>query len=886
MRTPSYIGQADLEYKMRVDNSLLKSFNIFVAIFALVFALVPLMIVDSTPLAIPSLFDVTFWNTFISPFNVRGAIMILLTLVLISYLVVTLVWLIIPSDDIDNYRNRMAKTNLVYLGIVLVTYVVFYAIGWITLTEGLMVPISYPWLPFSIPAFPSFLVSLIGWFVIASLGNAAIGEGNPSNRRIILFQFLALLAAIGSSVSLVVNYYVRQGTIPIIGYNLFSFPGLIYHPDLEAMLTFNEARFALIEPIGIALLNLIVVAIVVSIIVHFLTFVFNKPIKWLSILSNSLLLGLVLVSVYFTFTYFEVYPTNPAHYLGIIIIIVGSIAGILFAAFGIKELDHDHYPFVIQAPNAPVDHPIEPADLTAAPLPAAVPLAEPISAKPVEKKETKPFTKPVLLVIELVVSILFIALLFVDFYTRLGVSIRLIDLVTQTSSTVVTMLTANSANWLLASLVAFDVLAGWVLRSAIILLILNLVLRVVTLVIRRPLRILSLVLSSTLVFVALLLFYFSFTFFEVYWNQPLTYLGVLVILVVAIVHFLIALLVLKPAKAPQSEVTPVVSAPVEASTQPVGSEPLTQQPLDSSRSTIVEAIPMDEEVYEQENTTPVPLPTVELETINVFEMPSVSVPIRTVPRSVAQPRPQPTVVEEPVKSAPTPQPQPVANEPVIEPIRPVEQPKPMLKPIAESITDSDEVEDKPFAFARSTLSDSLYINLDTIEKAEFKRYYIDPGVDHKVPYLQYVIGGDNSQFFSNVFYYMSRYRKVISVSLLTKIYDHIKSMLGDDYSEISHLNTQLIRIYFSRRNEPGVMKLLIAKCKEDIDLNLNTLKVHDMYLYSFKRLVMVHEAMGNYTEAKRWVELALELNLDDKTKGGYPARLQRIKSKIHLYTDN
>ena len=892
MRTQSYIGQADLEYKMRVDSSLLKWFNFLIALLSLALVLVPITLVGSTPLAIPSIFEVSFWTTLLSAFDFRNLLLIVMGLVMVSFPIMAILWLIIPADDLDSYRNRVAKTNMIYLAIFVVFYAAFYAFGWITLSEGLMVPINYAWFPLNLAAFPNLFLSMMGWIVIASVGNASIGEGNPDNRRVILFQALSLLVSLGVMVTLFIPYYTRQDTIPIYGYDLFSIPGLIYPPALEAMLTYNQANFPMIVPLGVALLNIIVLLIVANVLSNFLTLVFNKPKKWLAILINSLLLLVGLVSVYFTFTYFEVWPSNPMNYIGVILVIVGSIGGILLAVFGIKEMDHDHYPFLIAGPKELVEHPIEAADMTAAPLPVPGTEKATAPATPVTKKV---WQKQPIVIIELLLSVVFIALFFVDFYTRLGVGLKLLDVVvfgTPTNATVVQMFNLNASNWFLSSIVPFATFAQYTLLVLVVLFVLNLILRIVTLIVRKPLRMVSMVLSITMLVVALVTFYLTFTFFEIYWNAPLTYLGVIIFFVIAVIHLVFSM-VLKPARAVAKD-EPVVSA-IEEPVTPQDSMPISARPKaapvsNGNSATRLEAISLDEEVPAEEEA-PVPLPTVELETINVFEMPS-SVPVRTTPRQAPKPATQPQsepVVSQPVPQVePTPQPQRIAepqpeiyDEPIAEPIRVA--PKPKARPVSD---DGDEDDGKPITFTRKGSSDTLFDELGSDEQEEFRRFYIDPGVDHKVPYLQYVIGGDNSQFFSNVFYYMSRYRKVISISMLTKIYEHIKVMLGDDNSEISHLNTQLIRIYFSRRNEPGVMKLLIAKCKEDIELNLNVLKVRDMYLYSFKRLVMVHEAMGNYTEAKRWVELALELNLDDKTKGGYPARLQRINAKIQLYTDN
>lgn len=853
MSTQSYIGQAALDKKMRADLGKLKLFNVVVGFLFLLLVLVPITHISGSNVELIALLSPTFWTSLLSPIEIANVILIVVALIVIAYPITSIVLLFKGLNDIEFYRPRVAKANLIFVLLFAILYGVYYSQGWITLTEGLLVNVTLPLVSITIPSVPSLFVLAIVVLVAASLGNSIIGENNRSNRKIVGFQMLALIIALGAASALFVPYYIRTDSLPILGYDLFSIPGLIYHASLELMLTANSAALPAIETIGVVLLNTIVLLIGANVLIHYLTLVLGKPMKWLSLLGLSLLLVSELASVYFALTYFEIWPTSILNFLGTLIVLAAVILGFVVAIIGIKPLDEDRYPAVVAESTFEVKSEV----------------AEP--TQPVKvKKPAKPFKKLGLIIFETLLALAPIALFFIDFYTRLGVSISVFDFVVFgniTNANVIAMFALNAANWPFA-FVDFALVSQYTLITLVILFDLNILIRLVSWLAHKPLRILSLVWSIISLIVVGAVAYLSFTYFEIYWNQPLTYLGLLIAGSVAFVHLLIALLS-KPHKAKVVE-------PVKEEVAPEEVKETTNTAEEAKSAVVSEEVIKEEPVRTEaaKKSAPIPLPTVELESLNVFG--EAAAPI--APKAAPTPKPSPVpeqpkpVVSDPVKVA----------EPIAEPIRPISQPEP--KPVASS--DDDEVEAKPISFIHANGVDSLYQELNDAEKAEFRKFYIDPGVDHKVPYLQYVVGGDNSQYFSNVFYYMSRYRKIISISLLTKIYDHIRVMLGDDHSEISHLNTQLIRIYFSRRSEPGVMKLLIAKCKEDIELNLNVLKVHDVYLYSFKRLVMVHEGMGNYAEAKRWVEMALELNLDDKTKGGYPARLERIKSKIQLYTDN
>ncbi|MDR3293678.1 MAG: hypothetical protein LBT20_06215 [Clostridiales bacterium] len=178
------------------------------------------------------------------------------------------------------------------------------------------------------------------------------------------------------------------------------------------------------------------------------------------------------------------------------------------------------------------------------------------------------------------------------------------------------------------------------------------------------------------------------------------------------------------------------------------------------------------------------------------------------------------------------------------------------------------------------IRDDYYYNLPDELKPEFRELFVE-GTRVYVPRFPfYVIDGDNTMFFRLVFTYITRYRKAISIELLDNLYDYLVKKFSDRADVVSKINDKLIRIYFARRKEDGILDKCEAKCREDINYSFAYVKDYPANLYSLKRLVMILEKQDRLYEAKALCEKALSLGMIDGTKAGYQGRLDRITRRI------
>ena len=192
----------------------------------------------------------------------------------------------------------------------------------------------------------------------------------------------------------------------------------------------------------------------------------------------------------------------------------------------------------------------------------------------------------------------------------------------------------------------------------------------------------------------------------------------------------------------------------------------------------------------------------------------------------------------------------------------------------------EEDEAKTVDLSKVTLKKTnFYESLSASLKKEFDRYFVLEGTDHLVKGLQFNPGKDNQAFFQNVFNQLYAYRKLISFDLLVALYEELSQQLGEQPSVLTAINEATIRIMFYRRKEPIFLEQCETLCQEDIALHLDVLKTRSGFVYSFKRLAILLEKQGLYDDAIAMCDRAINLNLDDKTQGGYRGRRERISKR-------
>jgi hypothetical protein len=111
----------------------------------------------------------------------------------------------------------------------------------------------------------------------------------------------------------------------------------------------------------------------------------------------------------------------------------------------------------------------------------------------------------------------------------------------------------------------------------------------------------------------------------------------------------------------------------------------------------------------------------------------------------------------------------------------------------------------------------------------------------------------------------------------------------DDPYQLHFVYNGFIKLFFKHRNRvPDAEDKLITICKLDIELfpkfreawfEKNPDYISLPRIPSFQRLIQVYEKRNQINEAIQICKLAIQYGLDDGTKGGFEARLEKLRKK-------
>lgn len=174
----------------------------------------------------------------------------------------------------------------------------------------------------------------------------------------------------------------------------------------------------------------------------------------------------------------------------------------------------------------------------------------------------------------------------------------------------------------------------------------------------------------------------------------------------------------------------------------------------------------------------------------------------------------------------------------------------------------------------------FYDRLSDQEKVEFRSYFMEEGPNRLTKDIAYVLNGNNDMFFTKVFNYIYRYRKLISLSLLNKIYQELLSFTNSDADTQTIINELAIRVSYFRRKDPAYLEVSYQWSNADVKLHRTTLNSKNTFVYSFTRLAIILEKKKLFKEAIELVNDAMNRGLNDKTKTGYNGRLVRLNKKL------
>jgi surface protein len=198
--------------------------------------------------------------------------------------------------------------------------------------------------------------------------------------------------------------------------------------------------------------------------------------------------------------------------------------------------------------------------------------------------------------------------------------------------------------------------------------------------------------------------------------------------------------------------------------------------------------------------------------------------------------------------------------------------------IAAEIEEDESMEDVTIFQKPIAIKQAFYDTLTAEEKAEFRLYFVDDTPQHLVKELVYQVGQMNEAFFMDVYRYLYRYRKLISLSLLNKLTDYGRMVAAKQPKAQSMIYDVATKISYARRKDPVFLQAAIQFARQDIALQRNVLKPRKKFVYSFYRLSIILEKQKEVKEALVLVNEALARELSDRTKGGFERRKAKLKN--------
>ena len=173
----------------------------------------------------------------------------------------------------------------------------------------------------------------------------------------------------------------------------------------------------------------------------------------------------------------------------------------------------------------------------------------------------------------------------------------------------------------------------------------------------------------------------------------------------------------------------------------------------------------------------------------------------------------------------------------------------------------------------------FYEGLTPALQTEFKSFFIDEVPTHLVKELTYTIGAKNESFFTLVYKFLYRYRKLISLGLLESLINYGLSLAHQTPKTQTLIYEAGAKTAYARRSDRSFLDYTIALTRKDVALQRNTLNPRKKFVYSFYRLSIILEKQKLTQEALVLVNEAIARNLEDKTKSGYQGRKLRLLGK-------
>jgi surface protein len=207
------------------------------------------------------------------------------------------------------------------------------------------------------------------------------------------------------------------------------------------------------------------------------------------------------------------------------------------------------------------------------------------------------------------------------------------------------------------------------------------------------------------------------------------------------------------------------------------------------------------------------------------------------------------------------------------------KPKQVKAVVADTEEEDGSMEQVEFFKKPVHITTLFYEGLTPALQTEFKSLFVDEVPTHLVKELTYTLGAKNEVFFTLVYKFLYRYRKLISLGLLEALISYGLTLT----TNTPHTQTLIYEVgaktSYARRSDREFLDYTIALSRKDIALQRNTLNPRNQFVYSFYRLSIILEKQKLTQEALVLVNEAIARNLEDKTKSGYQGRKLRLLGK-------
>ena len=160
-----------------------------------------------------------------------------------------------------------------------------------------------------------------------------------------------------------------------------------------------------------------------------------------------------------------------------------------------------------------------------------------------------------------------------------------------------------------------------------------------------------------------------------------------------------------------------------------------------------------------------------------------------------------------------------------------------------------------------TAKADFYGRLSSGLQQEFSNIFIKEGTPRLIPEVTFVQGQSNQAFFGQVFNFIFRLRKVLSLGLLTAMVEEGLRLADQDAASKTNIYEAGIRVAYARRSNASFLQYAEKLSREDVVLHQRVLQTKNQYVYSVKRLAIILEKKQAFEDAIQLVNAALERGL-------------------------